>query len=363
MTQRAICIEFGPFIIKICEVQKKKKQVVEVCRAVCLQTPTSCVENGYVSLTDELVSEIRNVLHSWGQITPDLYISLQSDSILYRTRKENTISDKEKFIQEQEQFFADRGASYKIYIFENQQDSLVDIIGVPLNIFNCYIDLALCLNATLKGVVDSQYALRHNLCKKGANIFIDITEEKIMASIGQQQHIVAIKNIPHSIFPAMFTIKKYSNDDLDMVQALELLRQISEDTGYGLDKSEVIRELNSFIEALAQLIVTTAQDLRIAADMECDTIIISGFVADMPYLFKRLKQIIQCPVCSYKSVDVFSLHPDTTFDMANTFASCVSAFNPNINLLTPSILHTEHYNKYKRIENHNSRSFLQKIFH
>ena len=361
MANHIICMEFGPFIIKICEVKPKKKNQIEAVRTTLLQTPSCCVENGYVSITDELVSPIREVLNSWGCKNPDLYISLQTDNMLYRTRHADSIPNIPVFIKEQKEFFANKNAPYEIYVFRDSSDALTDVIGVPSNIFDCYIDLALCLNARLKGIVDTQYVLRHNLqTKQNANhLLIDISEERLIASLGSKQHIQAIKSAPHSIFPAMFTIKKYSGEEVDMIRALELLRQISEDSGYGLDAAAIIRELNAYIESLAQTIKNTIQDLRIAADLPFDTIVISGFIADMPYLFKRLKQLIDYPVVSYKSVDNKSLHTDKTGAVANTFASCIRAFN-TINFLTPEILNTERYKQYKK--NEESKSLFQKLF-
>ena len=361
MANHIICMEFGPFIIKICEVKPKKKNMIEVVRTTLLQTPSCCVENGYVSITDELVSSIRDVLNSWGCKNPDLYISLQTNNMLYRTRPSNSIPNVSTFIKEQKEFFANKNAPYEIYVFSNTSDVLVDVLGIPSNIFDCYIDLALCLNANLKGVVDSQYVLRNNLQVKQNtnNLLIDISEEKLMASLGSKQHIQAIRSAPHSIFPAMFAIKKYSGEEVDMVRALELLRQTSEDSGYGLDEAAIIRELNAYIESLAQTIKKTAQDLHIAADLPFEAIIISGFIADMPYLFKRLKQLIDYPVVSYKSVDIHLLHSEMTSAIANTFVSCAYAFS-TINFLTPEILNTERYKQYKKKEE--PKNFFQKLF-
>ena len=117
--------------------------------------------------------------------------------------------------------------------------------------------------------------------------------------------------------------------------------------------------MNAYIESLAQAIKKTAQDLHIATDLPFENIVISGFIADMPYLFKRLKQLIDCPVVSYKSADIHLVHSDMTFDVANTLASCAYAFN-TINFLTPEILNTERYKQYKK--NEKPKNFFQKLF-
>ncbi len=236
---KVLSIEIGYSLIKILETDYKAKNP-KVYGCINLDTPQGVLNDGELTITEELVTMIKQALSANRMKTKQVIFTITSTKIASRevvlpNVKENKIATLVR--ANASDYFPVDISQYEIahiplgMIGEGTDTAQrkVLVLAAPRAILRGYEELAKACGLSLEGMdysCNSIYQVVKNECKEGIQMAIKVDERVSIIMILEDGQIVLQRSVPYGVDDAIVTmIESGAYGPLNYRQALELLRR------------------------------------------------------------------------------------------------------------------------------------------
>ena len=236
---KVLSIEIGYSLIKILETDYKAKNP-KVYNCINLDTPQGVINDGELTVTDELVMMVKQALSANRMKTKQVIFTITSTKIASRevvlpNVKENKVATLVR--ANASDYFPVDISQYEIahiplgMIGEGTDSAQrkVLVLAAPQSILKGYEDLAKACGLTLVALdysCNSIYQVVKHECKEGVQMVIKVDERVSIITILENGQIVLQRSVPYGVDDAIITmIESQAYGQMNYRQALETLRR------------------------------------------------------------------------------------------------------------------------------------------
>lgn len=236
---KVLSIEIGYSLIKILETDYKAKNP-KVYNCINLDTPQGVINDGELTVTDELVMMVKQALSANRMKTKQVIFTITSTKIASRevvlpNVKENKVATLVR--ANASDYFPVDISQYEIahiplgMIGEGTDSAQrkVLVLAAPQSILKGYGELAKACGLTLVALdysCNSIYQVVKHECKEGVQMVIKVDERVSIITILENGQIVLQRSVPYGVDDAIITmIESQAYGQLNYRQALETLRR------------------------------------------------------------------------------------------------------------------------------------------
>ncbi len=236
---KVLSIEIGYSLIKILETDYKAKNP-KVYHCINLDTPQGVVNDGELTITDELVTMIRQALSANHMKTKQVVFTITSTKIASRevilpNVKENKVATlvranaSDYFPVDISQYEIEHIPLGMIGEGTDAAQRKVLVLAAPQSILKGYAELAKACGLTLVALdysCNSIYQVVKHECKEGIQMVIKVDERVSIITILENGQIVLQRSVPYGVDDAIITmIESQAYGSLNYRQALDTLRR------------------------------------------------------------------------------------------------------------------------------------------
>lgn len=332
MAGKAISIEIGYSVTRLCEVDYKAKSH-KVYRRVTIPTPQGVINDGVLRATPEFVEEIKKAITGSKMSAKQVVFTITSGRIASREAmipfvKENRIPDVVK-ANASDYFPVDLSQyelAYNILGTVGEDKSVKQykllVMAAPQILLNGYYDLAKELKLELAAIDyagNSIYQVAKDKGAHGASLVIKIDERSTLVMAIQNSVLTFTRNVPYGVDEAIQTIidsVRWSNTDtvLDAVDTMSL----NDCTVF----PEIKEALESLLGGISRVIDYYASH---NTDAPVEQIYITGMGADIKGLAAMLAEDINLPVDVLRQVPGWNLEKSFRTQFYGGYVACVGA--------------------------------------
>ena len=332
MAGKAISIEIGSSVTRLCEVDYKAKSH-KVYRRVTIPTPQGVVNEGMLKATPELVEAINKAIKESKMSAKQVVFTITSGRIASREAiipfvKENRIADVVK-ANASDYFPVDLSQYELAYNIlgtvgegKNAKQYKLLVMAAPQALLNGYYDLAKELKLELAAIDyagNSIYQVAKDKGAHGASLVMKIDERSTLVMAIQNSVLTFTRNVPYGVDDAIQTIidsVRWSNTDtvLDAVDTMAL----NDCTVF----PEIKDALEMLIGGISKVVDYYASH---NTDAPVEQIYITGMGADIKGLGSMIAEDINLPVDVLRQVPGWNLEKSFRTQFYGGYVACVGA--------------------------------------
>lgn len=332
MAGKAISIEIGYSVTRLCEVDYKAKSH-KVYRRVTISTPQGVINDGMLKATPELVEAINKAIKESKMSAKQVVFTITSGRIASREAiipfvKENRIADVVK-ANASDYFPVDLSQYELAYNIlgtvgegKNAKQYKLLVMAAPQALLSGYYDLAKELKLELAAIDyagNSIYQVAKDKGAHGASLVIKIDERSTLVMAIQNSVLTFTRNVPYGVDEAIQTIidsVRWSNTDtvLDAVDTMSL----NDCTVF----PEIKEALESLIGGISRVVDYYASH---NTDAPVEQIYITGMGSDIKGLASMLAEDINLPVDVLRQVPGWNLEKSFRTQFYGGYVACVGA--------------------------------------
>ena len=332
MASKAISIEIGSSVTRLCEVDYKAKSH-RVYRRVTISTPQGVINDGVLRATPEFVEEIKKTIANSKMSAKQVVFTITSGRIASREAiipfvKENRIADVVK-ANASDYFPVDLSQYELAYNIlgtvgegKNAKQYKLLVMAAPQALLSGYYDLAKELKLELAAIDyagNSIYQVAKDKGAHGASLVIKIDERSTLVMAIQNSVLTFTRNVPYGVDEAIQTIidsVRWSNTDtvLDAVDTMSL----NDCTVF----PEIKEALESLIGGISRVVDYYASH---NTDAPVEQIYITGMGSDIKGLTSMLAEDINLPVDVLRQVPGWNLEKSFRTQFYGGYVACVGA--------------------------------------
>ena len=339
MAGKAISIEIGYSVTRICEVDYKAKSH-RVYRRVTISTPEGVINDGILKTTPEYVESLKRAIVENKMTAKQVVFTITSGRIASREAmiplvKENRIPEVVK-ANASDYFPVDLSQYELAYNIlgivgeakgkgkdkDAQQQYKLLVMAAPQALLSGYYDLAKELKLELAAIDyagNSIYQVAKDKGAHGASLVIKIDERSTLVMAIKNSVLTFTRNVPYGVDEAIQTIidsVRWSNTDnvLDAVDTMSL----NDCTVF----PEIVEALESLIGGISRVVDYYASN---NTDAPVEQIYITGLGADIKGLTDLLAKDINLPVDVLRQVPGWNLEKSFRTQFYGGYVACVGA--------------------------------------
>lgn len=339
MAGKAISIEIGYSVTRICEVDYKAKSH-KVYRRTTISTPEGVINDGILKTTPEYIESLKKAIVGSKMSAKQVVFTITSGRIASREAmipmvKENRIPEVVK-ANASDYFPVDLSQYELAYNIlgtvgegkgkgknkDAQQQYKLLVMAAPQSLLNGYYDLAKELKLELAAIDyagNSIYQVAKDKGAHGASLVIKIDELSTLVMAIQNSVLTFTRNVPYGVNDAIQTIidsVRWSNTDnvLDAVDTMSL----NDCTVF----PEIVEALESLIGGISRVVDYYASNNK---DAPVEQIYITGLGADIKGLADLLAKDINLPVDVLRQVPGWNLEKSFRTQFYGGYVACVGA--------------------------------------
>ena len=341
MAGKAISIEIGYSVTRICEVDYKAKSH-RVYRRVTISTPEGVINDGILKTTPEYIESLKKAIVESKMSAKQVVFTITSGRIASREAmipmvKENRIPEVVKanasdyFPVDLSQYelaynilgtVGDTKGKGKGKDKDSQQQYKLLVMAAPQLLLNGYYDLAKELKLELAAIDyagNSIYQVAKDKGAHGASLVIKIDERSTLVMAIQNSVLTFTRNVPYGVDEAIQTIidsVRWSNTDnvLDAVDTMSL----NDCTVF----PEIVEALESLVGGISRVVDYYASNNK---EAPIEQIYITGLGADIKGLTNLLSKDINLPVDVLRQVPGWNLEKSFRTQFYGGYVACVGA--------------------------------------
>ena len=332
MAGKAISIEIGSSVTRLCEVDYKAKSH-KVYKRVTIPTPQGVVNEGMLKATPELVEAINKAIKESKMSAKQVVFTITSGRIASREAiipfvKENRIADVVK-ANASDYFPVDLSQYELAYNIlgtvgegKNAKQYKLLVMAAPQALLSGYYDLAKELKLELAAIDyagNSIYQVAKDKGAHGASLVMKIDERSTLVMAIQNSVLTFTRNVPYGVDDAIQTIidsVRWSNTDtvLDAVDTMSL----NDCTVF----PEIKEALESLLGGISRVIDYYASH---NTDAPVEKIYITGIGADIKGMVNFLSKEIGYAVEPLRQVEGWNLEKSFRTQFYGGYVACVGA--------------------------------------
>ena len=342
---RILGIEIGYSLIKICETDFKSKNP-RIYKTIKVMTPGSVVEDGILTVSDELVSVLKETLKSNHIRTKQVVFSVASTKIASREVmipdiKENKIRDlvetnaSDYFPMDVSQY----RLSYTILDREELETGSKKIkllvLATPNQLMEQYKELA--QKCGLQAVAidyngNSIYQMVQPQCQNNVEMIIKVDERMSFLMVLKEGKIVMQRTVAYGVDEAVETLLEKNStwsyiDALEQFRAKELLAENMEEKGFG-EEGELRTEITGALEYLVRGISRVLDFYNTKRPQDTvKHILVTGIGGDFKNFTKLLGNALGINVDVFHGMESSAVTKDFSSNdrSLGTYISCIGA--------------------------------------
>lgn len=332
MAGKAISIEIGYSVTRLCEVDYKAKSH-RVYRRVTISTPPGVINDGVLRATPEFTEAIKKAITESKMSAKQVVFTITSGRIASREAmipfvKENRISDVVKanasdyFPVDLSQYELAYNILGTVGTDKGAKQYKLLVMAAPQALLSGYYDLAKELKLELAAIDyagNSIYQVAKDKGAHGASLVVKIDERSTLVMAIQNSVLTFTRNVPYGVDEAIQTIidsVRWSNTDtvLDAVDTMSL----NDCTVF----PEIKEALESLIGGISRVVDYYASH---NTDAPVEQIYITGMGADIKGLAAMLAEDINLPVDVLRQVPGWNLEKSFRTQFYGGYVACVGA--------------------------------------
>ncbi len=332
MAGKAISIEIGYSLTRVCEVDYKAK-THRVYRRFMIPTPEGVMNDGVLRVTPEYVEELRKAIASNKMKAKQVVFTITSGRINSREVmipmvKDNRIADvvaanaSEYFPVDLSQFELAHNILGVVGEKKGQQQYKLLVMAAPKALLANYYDLAKELKLELAAIDyagNSVFQVAKDKVSKGTSLVVKIDERSTLVLAIQNSVLTFTRNLPYGVDEAFQTIidsSRWTKTDT-VVEAMDAMA-LNECTAF----PEIVEALEPVVSNISRVV-----DYYVShnADVQVEKIYITGVGADIKGMAEFMAREISYPIEVLRQVEGWKLEQSFRTQFYGGYVACVGA--------------------------------------
>lgn len=332
MAGKAISIEIGYSLTRVCEVDYKAK-THRVYRRFTIPTPAGVINDGVLTATPEYIEQLRSALADSKMKAKQVVFTITSGRINSREVmiplvKDNRIADvvaanaSEYFPVDLSQYELAHNILGTVGETKGQQQYKLLVMAVPKALLSGYYDLAKALKlelAAIDYVGNSVFQVAKDKASQGTSLVVKIDERSTLVLAIQNSVLTFTRNVAYGVDEAIQTIMdstRWSKTDT-VVDAMDAM-SLNDCTAF----PEIVEALTPLAGGISRVIDYYASH---NADTEIEKVYITGIGADIKGMADFLNKEISYPVEPLRQVEGWKLEQSFRTQFYGGYVACVGA--------------------------------------
>lgn len=332
MAGKAISIEIGYSLTRVCEVDYKAK-THKVYRRFTVPTPAGVINDGVVHASPEYIEELSKALADGKMKAKQVVFTITSGKIASREVlipfvKENRIADvvaanaSEYFPVDLSQYELAYNILGKVGAEKGPQQYKLLVMAAPQALLSGYYDLAKGLKLELAAIDyagNSVFQVAKDKASQGTSLVVKIDERSTLVMAIQNSVLTFTRSVPYGVDEAIQTImesSRWGNTDtvLDAMDAMAL----NDCTAF----PEIVEALEPVVGGISRVIDYYASH---NSDAPIEKIYITGIGADIKGMVEFLNGEISFPIEALRQVEGWKLEQSFRTQFYGGYIACVGA--------------------------------------
>lgn len=332
MAGKAISIEIGYSLTRVCEVDYKAK-THKVYRYFMIPTPTGVINDGVLTPTPEYLESLKTALAESKMKAKQVVFTITSGRIASREVmipfvKENRIADvvnanaSDYFPVDLSQYQLAYNILGTVGEEKGKQQYKLLVLAAPLALLNNYNDLAKALKLELAAIDyagNSVFQVAKEKCTSGTNLVIKIDERSSLVMAIQNGTFTFTRNVAYGVDEAIDTVidSERWRDCTTVQEAVDTM---------SFNDCTTTEEVRGALEPLAGGIARVV-DYYVShnAGTQVEKIYITGLGADIKGLAELLGQEMNLPVEVLRQVPNWNLDKSFRTQFHGAYVACAGA--------------------------------------
>lgn len=332
MAGKAISIEIGYSLTRVCEVDYKAK-THRVYRRFTIPTPAGVINDGVLMTTPEFTEELKSALAQSKMKAKQVVFTITSGKIASREVvippvKENRIESvvaanaSEYFPVDLSQYELAYNILGKIGEEKGSQQYKLLVMAAPKALLDGYIDLAKALKLELAAIDyagNSIFQVAKDKVSDGTSLVVKIDERSTLIMAVQNSVLTFTRSVPYGVDEAIQTIMdstRWGNTDT-ILEAMDAM-SLNDCTVF----PEIVEALDPVAGGISRVI-----DYYVShnTDAPIDKIYITGVGADIKGMDAFLANVISFPIEALRQVEGWKLEQSFRTQFYGGYIACVGA--------------------------------------
>ncbi len=332
MAGKAISIEIGYSLTRVCEVDYKAK-THRVYRRFTIPTPAGVINDGVLSATPEYIEQLRDALKNSKMKAKQVVFTITSGRINSREVmiplvKDNRIADvvaanaSEYFPVDLSQFELAHNILGTVGETKGQQQYKLLVMAAPKALLSGYYDLAKELKLELAAIDyagNSVFQVAKDKVSQGTSLVVKIDERSTLVLAIQNSVLTFTRNLPYGVDETIQTIidsTRWANTDT-VVDAMDAMA-LNDCTNF----SEIVETLEPLAGNISRVV-----DYYVShnAGVAVEKIYITGIGADIKGLAEFLSKEISYPTEVLRQIEGWKLEQSFRTQFYGGYVACVGA--------------------------------------
>ncbi len=332
MAGKAISIEIGYSLTRVCEVDYKAK-THRVYRRFTVPTPPGVMNDGVLKVTPEYVAELRDALANSKMKAKQVVFTITSGRINSREVmipmvKDNRIADvvaanaSEYFPVDLSQFELAHNILGVVGETKGQQQYKLLVMAAPKALLSSYYDLAKELKLELAAIDyagNSVFQVAKDKVSQGTSLVVKIDERSTLVLAIQNSVLTFTRTLPYGVDEAIQTIvesTRWARTDT-VVDAMDAM-SLNDCTGF----PEIVEALTPLANNISRVVDYYASH---NTDAPVEKIYITGVGADVKGMVDFLAKEVSYPVEALRQVKGWALEQSFRTQFYGGYVACVGA--------------------------------------
>ena len=332
MAGKAISIEIGYTLTRVCEVDYKAK-THKVYRRFTIPTPEGVINDGVVTPTPEYIEDLKRAFTANKMSSKQVVFTITSGRIASREVlipfvKENRIADvvtanaSDYFPVDLSQYELAYNILGVVGEQKGSQQYKLLVMAAPKALLENYADLAKELKKELAAIDyagNSVYQVAKDKASHDTSLVVKIDERSTLVMAVQNSVLTFTRSVPYGVEEAIQTVMdstRWANTDtvLDAMEAMSL----NDCTAF----PEIVEALEPVVGGISRVIDYYASNNK---DAPIEKIYITGIGADIKGMVEFLGNEISFPIEALRQVEGWKLEQSFRTQFYGGYIACVGA--------------------------------------
>ena len=332
MAGKAISIEIGYSLTRVCEVDYKAK-THKVYRRCTIPTPEGVINDGVVTPTPEYIEDLKRAFTANKMSAKQVVFTITSGRIASREVlipfvKENRIADvvtanaSDYFPVDLSQYELAYNILGVVGEQKGSQQYKLLVMAAPKALLENYADLAKELKKELAAIDyagNSVYQVAKDKVSHGTSLVVKIDERSTLVMAVQNSVLTFTRSVPYGVEEAIQTVmdsSRWANADT-VLDAMDVM-SLNDCTAF----SEIVEVLDPVVGGISRVIDYYASH---NTDAPIEKIYITGIGADIKGMVEFLGNEISFPIEALRQVEGWKLEQSFRTQFYGGYIACVGA--------------------------------------
>lgn len=332
MAGKAISIEIGYSLTRVCEVDYKAK-THRVYRRFTIPTPAGVINDGVLMTTPEYIVDLKNAIIQNKMKAKQVVFTITSGKIPSREAliplvKENRIPDvvkanaSEYFPVDLSQYELAYNILGKVGEEKGSQQYKLLVMAAPQALLDGYADLAKALKLELVAIDyagNSIFQIAKDKVSEGTSLVVKIDERSTLVMAIQNSVLTFTRSVPYGVDEAIQTVidsTRWGNTDT-VLEAMDTM-SLNDCTVF----PEIVEALDPVAGGISRVVDYYASN---NSNAPIEKIYITGVGADIKGMDEFLAKVISFPIEPLRQVEGWKLEQSFRTQFYGGYVACVGA--------------------------------------